>query len=635
METITETAPATNSQSNRQKMPFQAEVKEILNLMVHSLYSQKEIFLRELISNASDALDKLRFEAISHGDWKLGDEERGITLVPDATARTLRIEDNGIGMFYDEVVKNIGTIAHSGTREFLKAKQDLKDRPELIGQFGVGFYSSFIVADRVTLHTQHAGETEGTVWESAGDGEYTISRAPRPAGHGTTIILHLRESDSGEENSQDFIDPWTLKSVVKKYSDFISYPIRLKEADDKVEIINSQKALWLRSPSEIKPEEYKEFYHHVTHDWSEPMRTIHFKAEGTQEFAALMFIPKEVPHDFYYRDSKFGLSLYIKRVFIMNHCEELQPHYLRFVRGLIDSSDLSLNVSREILQKDAQVEKIRKAVVGKIIGHLRDFQTKDRKDYETFWEKFGTSVKEGVVTDSINREKLSDLLLFRSSTQDGWTTLAEYTERMKADQKSVYFLSGDSIDLLKSSPYLERLKGKGLEVLFLTESIDEWLTRELTEYKGKKLVSIASDELDIDSEDEKKAKEDEKKVAEEKFAGLKKLIEETLKEQIKEARLSDRLVESPVCLVSLSHDPSARMARLLESMGNEAPKVQRILEINPNHPVFEKILSLDEKSQGEWIEILHAQALLNEGSPLPDPVKFSRLVSNLMVGARP
>lgn len=623
MENVTET--------KAQSRPFQAEVKEILNLMVHSLYSQKEIFLRELISNSSDALDKLRFEAIAHTEWKLSDAERAITLTPDAANRTLKIEDNGIGMTFDEVVKNIGTIAHSGTKEFLRAKQELKDRPELIGQFGVGFYSAFMVADRVTLHTQRAGEADGTLWDSKGDGEYTINRVPRAQGHGTTITLHLRETKD-DEGAQDFTDEWILKSTVKKYSDFIAYPIKLKGAE-KEETVNSQKALWLRNPSEIKPEEYKEFYHHVAHDWSEPFRTIHFRAEGIQEFAALMFIPKDVPYDYNYRDTKYGMSLYVRRVFIMGHCEDLQPHYLRFIKGLVDSSDLPLNVSREILQKDARVEKIKKAVVGKILGYLKDLQTKERADYETFWQAFGTSLKEGVVTDFANREKLADLMLYKTSAVEGWSTIAQYVERMKPEQKAIYFLSGDSAELLKSSPYMERLKAKGFEVLFMTDAVDEWVTRELTEYKGKKLVSIASDALDIDTDEEKKAKEEELKQATEKFGGLKQTIEAALKEQVKEVRFSDRLVDSPVCLVSTTDDPSARMARLMESMGKDAPKTLRVLEINAKHPVFEKILALPDEKKTEWIELLYGQALLNEGSVLPDPVKFGKQLSKLMVGS--
>jgi len=614
-------------------MQFQAEVKEILHLMVHSLYSQKEIFLRELISNSSDALDKLRFEALIHPEWKLSEEERIITLIPDAKEKTIKIQDNGIGMSFDEVVQNIGTIAHSGTREFLAAKQQISEKPELIGQFGVGFYSSFIVGDKVVLHTQKAGETDGTLWESTGDGNYSISKVPRAEGHGTTVLIHFKEFKD-EENPQDFCDEWTLKSIVKKYSDFIAYPIKLKQ-DDKDETINSQKALWLRSPSEIKPEEYTEFYRHVAHDWTEPLRTIHYKAEGTQEFTSLMFIPKNVPFDYNQRDTKYGMSLYVKRVFITAHCEDLQPQYLRFIKGMVDSSDLSLNVSREILQKDVQVQRIQKALVSKILSYFKDMMAKDRKDYETFFDSFGSSLKEGFVTDAANKEKIQDLLLFKSTAGEAWTSLAEYVERMKAEQKSIYFLTGDSTELLQNSPYLERLKAKGYEVLFLTDTVDEWVARELNEYRGKKFVSIAGEELDLDTEDEKKTLEEENKKTSEKFGDLKTFIETTLKEQISEVRFTNRLIDTPVCLVSNAHDMSTRMERLMEAMGKGGTKTKRILEINPKHAVFEKILSLTEKHKAEWIEILYNQALLNEGSPIQNPAKFCQQIANIMVAASP
>jgi len=623
-------------------MSFQAEVKEILHLMVHSLYSQKEIFLRELISNASDALDKLRLESLTNPDWKLSSEERSIWVVPDEASKTIKIQDNGIGMSHDEVIQNIGTIAHSGTREFLKAKQQADFKPELIGQFGVGFYSSFIVGEKVILHTQKAGENNGTLWESTGDGQYSISTVPRPEGHGTTVIVHLKDFKD-EDDVQNFCDEWTLKSIIKKYSDFISFPIKLRTTkpaeegqapETKDEVVNSQKALWLRAPNEIKPEEYSEFYHHVAHDWNEPFKTIHFKAEGTQEFTALMYIPKSAPFDYNFRDTKYGLSLYVKRVFITANCEDLQPHYLRFVKGLVDSSDLPLNVSREILQKEAQVHRIQKALVGKILGFLKDLLAKERTNFETFWDAFGSSLKEGYVSDHANKEKLQDLLLFKSNSGEAWCTLGEYVERMKPEQKSIYYLTGESTDLLKNSPYLERLKNKGYEVLFMTDAVDEWLSRALTEYKGKKFVSIAADELDIESEDEKKAIEEENKKAEEKFGTLKKFIEDTLKEQIKEVRFSSRLVDSPVCLVSPASDPSARMERLMEAMGRGSAKTKRILEINPKHAVFEKILALTDKHKSDWIEILYNQALLAEGSPIQDPAKFSKQIASLMLSAQ-
>ena len=636
----------------KKTVPFQTEVKELLNLMIHSLYSQKEIFLRELVSNASDAIDKLRVEAFTHKEWQVSDAERSILIIPDPAAHTLTIQDNGIGMSADEVVQNIGTIAHSGTREFLKASAQMKDKPELIGQFGVGFYSAFMVADRVTLHTQKAGETTGTVWESTGNGEYSIGTAPRTEGHGTTIVLHLKpvtEAKGEDESAQDFTEEWTLRGIIKKYSDFISVPVKMrvtrqvaKQTEDGTpseektaqvtdETINSQKALWMRSASGIKPEEYSDFYRQVSHDWNEPLRTIHFRAEGTQEFSALMFIPKEAPYDYNHRDTKFGLSLYVRRVFIMSHCEDLQPHYLRFVKGIVDSSDLPLNVSREILQKDSQIQGIQKAIVSKILNSLKDLMKSSRGDYETFFENFGVSLKEGVVTDRAQKEKLSDLLLFKTNSAEGWTSLADYVARMKPEQKEIYFLSGDSAETLKNSPYLERLKSKDYEVILLTDSVDEWLTRELAEYKEKKLVSVTSEKLDLDTAEEKTAKQEDLKKAEEKLGDLKTFIQTTLNNQIKEVRYSDRLVDSPACLVSQGEDPSARMERILGSMGKNAPHTKRILEINPVHPVFEKIKNRGESQKAEWIEMLYNQALLNEGSPIENPAKFGQQIAKLMM----
>jgi molecular chaperone HtpG len=628
---------------------FQAEVKQILDLMVHSLYSHREIFLRELISNASDALDKLRFEELSHPEWKGSDEEKHIRLVPNKEGRTLTIIDNGIGMSHDEVLQNIGTIAHSGTKEFLRKVKEAKDRPELIGQFGVGFYSSFMVADRVTVHTCKAGTEEGTLWESTGDGSFTVESAKRPEGHGTTITLHLKKFDDDDNSVEDFSDEWVLRRIVKKYSDFIAWPIKMKvskeedelDAEGKPiegktktveedEILNSRKAIWLRSPSEVKDEEYKEFYKHVSHDWSDPFERIHYRAEGSQEFTALMFVPSQVPFDYNYRDTKWGLSLYVNRVFIMDHCEDLVPAYLRFLRGVIDSSDLSLNVSREILQKDRQVQAIKKAVVGKVLNHLQGMMKNERERYETFWRNFGATLKEGITNDFGNKEKLEELCLFHSTQSDKLTSLAEYVGRMKKEQKEIYFITGDSLKTLQNSPYLERLKAKDYEVLFCVDPVDEWVMQSISKFKDHHLRSITKEGLDLDTEEEKKKTEEEVKAKEQEFKTLLNTIQGAVADKVKEVKISTRLVDSPCCLVSGAYDPSARMARMMESLGQAMPQQKRIMEINPNHPVFGRMKDLPENTQKEWAEILYNQALLTEGSPIEDPMRFSRQIANLM-----
>ena len=428
----------------KQTQTFNAEIKKLLDLMIHSLYSNKEIFLRELVSNASDALDKLRFEALTKPELAANDHVYQIRLTPNKENNTLKIQDSGIGMSKDEVVEYIGTIARSGTQTYQKISQEIKDRPELIGQFGVGFYSSFMVAEKVTLHTQKAGENNGVVWESSGDGTYSIDEVPRPEGTGTTITLQLKKFEA-EDNVSDFTEEWTLRSLVKKYSDFISYPIVMKTKNqDKEEdqTINSMKALWLRSPSEIKPEEYSEFYHHLSHDWNEPLKTVHYKAEGTMEFNCLLYVPAKRPMNFHSRDTDYGLNLYVKRVFIMNDCKDLIPSHLRFVKGLVDSADLSLNVSREILQQDRQVQLIKKNVTNKIYATLKDLLTNSRKEFESFWTEFGSTLKEGIAMDASSKEKLQDLILFNSSTQESFTTLDEYIARMKPDQKEIFWLAG-------------------------------------------------------------------------------------------------------------------------------------------------------------------------------------------------
>lgn len=616
----------------KQVQNFNAEIKQLLDLMIHSLYSHKEIFLRELVSNASDAIDKLKFQSLTHESLLPANWEPTIRLQPDSEHKTLKIIDNGIGMTQEEVVQFIGTIARSGAKNFAQMTQEMKERPELIGQFGVGFYSAFMVADRVSLHTQKAGSSEGVLWESTGDGTYSIDSIPRAEGTGTTITLHLKDFKE-EDEVQDFTDAWNLKSLVKKYSDFIAYPIKMK-TDKEDETLNSQKALWLKSPSEITKEEYKEFYQHLTHDFNEPMKTIHYRAEGTMEFNALLYIPSKKPWNFNMRDTEYGLNLYIKRVFIMNDCKDLIPPYLRFVKGLVDSSDLSLNVSREILQQNRQVSQIRKNVVNKILGTLKDLLTKERSSYETFWNEFGSTLKEGLPGDVANKEKLQDLILFHTTQSDKMTTLDEYVSRMKEDQKHIYFITGDSLTQISNSPYLEKLKEKNYEVLLLVDPIDEWVTDALSTFKEKPLQSIMKEGLDLDSEEDKKRKEEEKKQSEEKFQPVLSTLKKTLENDVKDVVISDRLTSTPVCLVAGAHDPSAHMQKLLGQMGREyRTPVKRIMEINPKHPVFEKMLQATPQQQTQWAEILYAQALLNEGSSVPDPVKFSQQIADLMVQA--
>lgn len=628
---------------------FQAEVKQILDLMVHSLYSQKEIFLRELISNSSDAIEKRRLEALK--DSSLTSEtDPEIRLSFDKKKRTLTLSDNGIGMNPQEVEKNIGTIAHSGTKAFFENAKKMKENPELIGQFGVGFYSAFMVADSVTLHTQKAGTSEGTLWISSGDGTYSTESVVRDQGAGTTITLHLKKFD--DDDAQDFTDEWTLRSIIKKYSDFIEFPIKMlctrqepeldkdgkpiegktttKEVD---ETLNTQKALWRKSASEVTDEEYSEFYKQTCRDWTDPLETIHYKAEGTQEFTSLLFIPSQQPFDYNQREAKWGPSLYVKKVFISDSVEDLLPIYLRFIKGIVDSDDLPLNVSREILQKDHRIRAINKALVFKVIKQFENSLKKDREKYEKFWGLWGSTLKEGIASDHANKDKLQKISLFKTSLDNRLTTLDEYVSRMKEDQKSIYFLTGETIDQVKSSPYMEKLVKKGFEVLFLTDPIDEWVMQHITEFDGKTVENITRAELDLDTAEEKKKQEESLKAKEAELEPLTKTIQSTLEERVKEVKLSSRLVDSPVCLVSGQYDPSARMERIMESMGQAAPKTKRILEINPEHPVISKMSKQEPTTQAKWAEILYNQALLNEGSPIADPALFTRQISDLMIEA--
>lgn len=624
---------------------FNAEIKQLLDIVIHSLYSQKEIFIRELISNASDAIDKLKFESLTNASLINDATQLEIRLKPDTANHTLQIIDNGIGMTPEEVTQFIGTIAKSGTKAFSQMNKEMKSKPELIGQFGVGFYSAFMVAENVMLHTQKTGTSIGTVWESNGDGTYTIESAPRPEGHGTTITLKLKQledknnEDGSSEKAQNFTDIWTLKSLVKKYSDFVAWPIKMnvevkKENETTFEdqILNSQKALWLRPAAEITPEEYNEFYQHVAHDWQPPARHIHFKAEGTTEFTALIYLPSKKPFNFQMKDYEYGLSLYIKRVFIMENCKDLLPSYLRFVKGLVDSSDLSLNVSRELLQQDRLVTQIRKNIVAKILATLKDWLAKDRKAYEDFWSEFGTTLKEGIPTDNSQVEKIQDLLLFSSTHSAALTSLDEYVSRMKPEQKDIYFITGERLEGIKHSPYLEKLKEKNYEVLLLTDTVDEWLTQSLPQFKQKNLVSVTKEGLDLDSAEEKTQKETIKKVQVERFGALMEKMKTSLSENVKDVVISDRLTETPVCLVSAENEMSANMQKILSKMGEGYDKEsKRILEINPNHLIFEAMLNANEEQIKNWSEILYNQALLTEGTSVPNPVRFSKLIADLMI----
>ncbi len=612
----------------KQTQTFQAETSELLDLMIHSLYSHREIFLRELISNSSDAIEKLKFESLTDSSLAAFATDFKIQLVTDPEKKTLSIADNGIGMTWDEVVKNIGTIAHSGTKSFLKMRQELKEHPELIGQFGVGFYSAFMVAHRVVVQTQKAGSHSGVLWESDGNGTYTIEESVREQGHGTTVTLYLKDLKEEDQETQDFTDTGTLKMIVKKYSDFIVYPIQLKE-----ETLNGQKALWLRPATEISQNDYNEFYTHISHDPSVPLKTIHYKAEGTMEFSSILYIPSQKPFNYDYRDNKVGLNLYVKRVFIKGECGELLPPYLRFVQGVVDSDDLSLNVSRELLQQDRQIVRIKKALTSKVLNSLKEFIDSDRPSYEKFWMNFGSTLKEGVAVETASIDKIQDLVLFHSTESDRLTTLQEYVGRMKPTQNKIYYITGDSLTQIQNSPYLEKLRSKGFEVILMNDKIDAWFASSLRTYGDKALQSVTAHELELNTEEEKKMEEEKNKVAELKFKPLLDIMHDALKEQVQEIKLSDRLTESPVCLVSSDNALSAHMERLLESMGQSMPKAKRVMEINPDHPLYESMLKASSTQQIEWAEILYQQALLNEGSPIENPLKYSQKIANLMISA--
>ncbi len=621
---------------------FQAEINQLLNLVINSLYSHKEIFLRELISNASDALDKLRFRSITEPEL-LGEQAAlEVRIIPDADKGTLTIEDTGIGMTHDELVKNLGTIAHSGSREFLElvTQRGQKD-VNLIGQFGVGFYSAYLVADRVEVVTRAAGlESQAWKWTSEAKGTFTVEPAERPT-RGTAVTLHLKE------DQKDFLNDWRLRSLITQYSDYVGHPIQLqvkkpsevidastgeKGTTTSFETVNKASALWQRARSEITEEQYQEFYKHLTHDFEPPLTWTHFKTDGNQQFTGLIFVPKRRPFDLDATTRRRGVRLFVKRVFIMDDCEELLPPWLRFVRGVVDSDDLPLNVSRELLQDSAVVRSIRKHVVKKTLD-LLDKLAKDKpEDYLAFWKNFGAILKEGLAAEAENREKLGALVRYESSREEGLTSLADYVSRMKEGQPAIYYISGESRRALEGSPHLEALRKRGYEVLFLTDPVDEWAAQGLREFNGKPLVSALQADLKLEGSDE------EKREQAQRAEGLKALTErmkEVLKDAVREVRVSDRLTDSPVCLVLPEGGSPAFLERLLREHGRDMPRAKRILEVNPTHPVIEHLRKLHEGNAtservSEWIELLHDQALLTEGSALEDPNRFARRMTALL-----
>lgn len=622
---------------NAEKLEFRAEVKQLLHLMIHSLYSNKEIVLRELISNASDAADKLRFEALADGSLYEDDSDLNIRVSFDKEARTVTISDNGIGMNKEEVVNNIGTIAKSGTKEFFDSLSgdQVKDA-NLIGQFGVGFYSAFIIAEKVTLITRRAGSKEAVQWESTGEGDFTLDTADKKD-RGTDIVLHLRE---GED---EFLNDWKLKTIVRKYSDHITLPILMKKSEmkdgeevmtDEDETVNKASALWARSKSDISEEEYQEFYKHVSHDFENPLAHTHSRVEGKQEYISLLYVPSKAPFDLYDRERRQGIKLYVKRVFIMEDAEKLMPQYLRFVRGVIDSENLPLNVSREILQDSRDVEAIKNGSVKKVLGMLESLAKNKPEEYATFWSEFGRVMKEGPSEDFANKDKIAGLLRFASTHADNETqdvSLADYIGRMKEDQEAIYYITADSFAAAQHSPHLEIFRKKGIEVLLMSDKVDEWLVGGLTEFDGKKLQSIAKGDLDLGKLEDESEKEAQKKVEEESKDFIER-IQTTLGEEVKEVRVTHRLTDSPACLVAGEHDLSGNLSRILKASGQSAPESKPVLEVNPAHRLVEKLKAeKDDAKFNDYTRVLFDQALLAEGGQLEDPASFVRRVNELLV----
>jgi molecular chaperone HtpG len=630
-----------------EQLEFQAEARQLLDLMVHSVYSNKDSFLRELISNASDALDKLRLEAFRNKDLDVDTSDLHIEIETDKDARTLTVRDNGIGMTREEVVDLIGTLAKSGTAELRQQLREAKNAAaseELIGQFGIGFYSSFMVADKVELLTRKAGESEATRFESGGEGTYTIETVD-DAPQGTSVTLHLKPEDK-EDELHDYTAEWKIRNLVKRYSDFIAWPIRMEvekrePASDEggeetvtidTETLNSMKALWARPKDEVSEEEYKEFYKHISHAWDDPLEVIAMRAEGTFEYQALLFIPSHAPFDLFSRDGHTGVQLYVKRVFIMGDCDELMPTYLRFIKGVVDAQDLSLNVSREMLQQDRQIKAIRRRLTKKVLSTIKELQSERPDDYRTFWTQFGRVLKEGLMSDFDNQDTLLRISSFASTHSDEEaTTLAEYVERMKEGQTEIYYATGETRQQVLKSPHLEAFKAKGYEVLVLTDPVDEVWVGNVTEFDGKPLRSVAKGEVDLDSDEEKSDAEREEQQKE--FAELLTWLKETLSEHVKEVRLSTRLTESPACLITDAFGITPALARLYRASGQAIPVGKRILELNPNHPLVTGLRDAqkdraDDSSVAETAELLYGTALLAEGGALEDPARFAGLVAD-------
>jgi len=642
-----------------EQFEFKTEARQLLDLMIHSIYSNKDIFLRELISNSSDALDKRRFEALQRPELLPAETDLRIMLVPDTAARTLSIWDNGIGMNRAEVIDLIGTIAKSGTSEFLKQIQETKSQEAsetLIGQFGVGFYSTFMVADRVELLTRHAGEESAVLWQSTGDGRYTLEEATREE-PGTTVTLHLREVDE-EEGMKDYTLEWVLREIVKQYSDFVAYPIQMDiereetERDEegkplegaepknvvRRETLNSMKAIWLRNKDEVTEEEYNEFYKHIAHDWNPPLERIQAKMEGVLEYTLLLYLPSKAPFDmFYAEEARHGVRLYVRRVFIMDNCDDLLPLYLRFVRGVVDSEDLSLNISREILQQNRQIQRMRKGIVNKVLSTLKQIKDGDPEKYKNFWREFGRVIKEGIFQDPENRETLLQLALFESTMEKEETvSLQQYVDRMKDEQEAIYYMTGGSRKKIEASPHLEAFREKGIEVLLLSDPVDEIWTQYGGEFAGKKLQSVGKGSISLGSESEKQEEESTRKEQEQSHATLLEALKGRLSEHIKEVRLTNRLTSSAACLVTDKGDVSPQLEQMMKAMGQELPETKRILELNPKHALLDKLQAIfDENKEApelnDYAELLYGQALLAEGGQLPEPATFSKLVADLMV----